>query len=209
MGIVWVSVLNCVYFLCYFTVYLLQILQKGFEQIIPLLMCTCRFHFKGIIDYIFYSKQYMTPLGLLGPLNPDWLKDNKVIGCPHPHIPSGKDPIQFFSVIALYLFAIVHRHCWCCEIVDGYLVIKLWCWWISLTQLVMFVTCLTSDVYSVRGCKWVPGCCVLCAAQLIDKVCCRPLPAAGGVGDDAECAESKQRTDPQVAPPSAPLGLTL
>lgn len=32
----------------------------------------------------------MTPLGLLGPLNQDWLKENKVIGCPHPHIPSGK-----------------------------------------------------------------------------------------------------------------------
>lgn len=31
----------------------------------------------------------MTPLGLLGPLAADWLKDNKVIGCPHPHIPSG------------------------------------------------------------------------------------------------------------------------
>lgn len=51
----------------------------------------CRFHFKGIIDYIFYSKQSMTPLGLLGPLAADWLKDNKVIGCPHPHIPSGND----------------------------------------------------------------------------------------------------------------------
>ena len=32
----------------------------------------------------------MTPLGLLGPLAPDWLRENKVIGCPHPHIPSGK-----------------------------------------------------------------------------------------------------------------------
>jgi len=32
----------------------------------------------------------MTPLGLLGPLAPEWFKDNKVLGCPHPHIPSGK-----------------------------------------------------------------------------------------------------------------------
>lgn len=31
----------------------------------------------------------MTPLGLLGPLAPEWFKDNKVLGCPHPHIPSG------------------------------------------------------------------------------------------------------------------------
>jgi CCR4-NOT transcription complex subunit 6 len=50
----------------------------------------CRFDFKGIIDYIFYSKQSMTPLGLLGPLASEWLKENKVVGCPHPHVPSGK-----------------------------------------------------------------------------------------------------------------------
>lgn len=47
------------------------------------------FDFRGIIDYIFYSKQSMTPLGLLGPLSPDWFKENKVVGCPHPHVPSG------------------------------------------------------------------------------------------------------------------------
>lgn len=28
----------------------------------------------------------MTPLGLLGPLSQDWLQQNKVIGCPHPHV---------------------------------------------------------------------------------------------------------------------------
>lgn len=31
----------------------------------------------------------MTPLGLLGPLASEWLRDNKVVGCPHPHVPSG------------------------------------------------------------------------------------------------------------------------
>ncbi|KAH9636108.1 hypothetical protein HF086_008408 [Spodoptera exigua] len=46
------------------------------------------FDFKGIIDYIFYSKQSMTPLGLLGPLSQDWFREHKVVGCPHPHIPS-------------------------------------------------------------------------------------------------------------------------
>lgn len=49
-----------------------------------------RFEFKGIIDYIFYSKQSMVPLGLLGPLSADWFKEHKVVGCPHPHVPSGK-----------------------------------------------------------------------------------------------------------------------
>ena len=31
----------------------------------------------------------MVPLGLLGPLASEWLRDNKVVGCPHPHVPSG------------------------------------------------------------------------------------------------------------------------
>lgn len=51
------------------------------------------FDFKGIIDYIFYSKQSMIPLGLLGPINSDWLRENKVAGCPHPHIPSDHFPL--------------------------------------------------------------------------------------------------------------------
>lgn len=35
----------------------------------------------------------MTPLGLLGPVNADWLKENKVVGCPHPHVPSDHFPL--------------------------------------------------------------------------------------------------------------------
>lgn len=55
--------------------------------------CFFRFDFKGIIDYIFYAKQTMTPLGLLGPLSQDWLQQNKVIGCPHPHVYSDHFPL--------------------------------------------------------------------------------------------------------------------
>ncbi|XP_036323888.1 CCR4-NOT transcription complex subunit 6-like isoform X1 [Rhagoletis pomonella] len=51
------------------------------------------FDFKGIIDYIFYTKTGMVPLGLLGPISNDWLRDNKVVGCPHPHIPSDHFPL--------------------------------------------------------------------------------------------------------------------
>lgn len=50
----------------------------------------CRYDFKGIIDYIFHSADTMSALGVLGPIDPDWFRDNKVMGCPHPHIPSGK-----------------------------------------------------------------------------------------------------------------------
>ncbi|XP_055645425.1 CCR4-NOT transcription complex subunit 6-like [Toxorhynchites rutilus septentrionalis] len=56
------------------------------EDIMPYTNYT--FDFKGIIDYIFYSKQGIIPLGLLGPMSADWMRENKVIGCPHPHIPS-------------------------------------------------------------------------------------------------------------------------
>ncbi|XP_045461430.1 CCR4-NOT transcription complex subunit 6-like isoform X2 [Harmonia axyridis] len=51
------------------------------------------FDFKGIIDYIFYAKNTMTPLGLLGPLSSEWLTQNKVIGCPHPHVYSDHFPL--------------------------------------------------------------------------------------------------------------------
>ena len=30
----------------------------------------------------------MNLLGLLGPMDENWFTDNKVVGCPHPHIPS-------------------------------------------------------------------------------------------------------------------------
>ncbi|KAG7164029.1 CCR4-NOT transcription complex subunit 6-like [Homarus americanus] len=47
------------------------------------------YDFKGIIDYIFHSADTMSSLGVLGPIDPDWFRENKVMGCPHPHIPSG------------------------------------------------------------------------------------------------------------------------
>lgn len=61
------------------------------ENIMPYTNYT--FDFKGIIDYIFYSKQSMTPLGLLGPLSTDWFRENKIVGCPHPHVPSDHFPL--------------------------------------------------------------------------------------------------------------------
>lgn len=46
------------------------------------------YDFKGMIDYIFYSRDTMKPLGYLGPISEEWLRENKVVGCPHPHITS-------------------------------------------------------------------------------------------------------------------------
>ena len=67
------------------------------------------YDFKGMIDYIFYPVRSMKPLGYLGPISQEWLDDNKVVGCPHPHITSGKvdqrerneksvDMMQYFSL---------------------------------------------------------------------------------------------------------------
>lgn len=46
------------------------------------------YDFKGVIDYIFISRPQLSSLGLLGPLDSQWLLDNNILGCPHPHIPS-------------------------------------------------------------------------------------------------------------------------
>ncbi|ESO87112.1 hypothetical protein LOTGIDRAFT_106923 [Lottia gigantea] len=46
------------------------------------------YDFKGIIDYIFYSRDHMKLLGMLGAVDDEWFRENKIIGCPHPHIPS-------------------------------------------------------------------------------------------------------------------------
>nr|CAD7590279.1 unnamed protein product [Timema genevievae] len=66
------------------------------EDIMPFTNYT--FDFKGIIDYIFYAKSSMTPLGLLGPVAPEWLKENKIIGCPHPHVPSAFEFKSFIPI---------------------------------------------------------------------------------------------------------------
>jgi CCR4-NOT transcription complex subunit 6 len=54
-----------------------------------------RYDFKGIIDYVFFSSQLMRVLGVLGPLDPEWLQTNKILGCPHPNVPS-----DHFSLLA-------------------------------------------------------------------------------------------------------------
>lgn len=46
------------------------------------------YDFTGVLDYIFYTKEELIPLGELGPIDSDYLKKNKIIGFPHPHFPS-------------------------------------------------------------------------------------------------------------------------
>lgn len=49
--------------------------------------------FTGVLDYIFYTRQSMRPLGELGVIDEDYLRKNKVIGFPHPHFPSDHIPL--------------------------------------------------------------------------------------------------------------------
>lgn len=70
------------------TITFLSILVKTHLQ--PPRLCL-----QGVIDYIFFSKTHMSVLGLLGPLDSQWLVDNHITGCPHPHIPS-----DHFSLLA-------------------------------------------------------------------------------------------------------------
>lgn len=55
--------------------------------------CVSRYDFQGMIDYIFFTKKQITVAGILGPLDPEWLAENKVIGCPHQEIPSDHIPL--------------------------------------------------------------------------------------------------------------------
>ncbi|CAK8679031.1 CCR4-NOT transcription complex subunit 6-like [Clavelina lepadiformis] len=51
------------------------------------------YDFKGIIDYIFYSRTQLKCLGVLGGIDRHWFKINNIVGCPHPHVPSDHIPV--------------------------------------------------------------------------------------------------------------------
>ncbi|KAL8599573.1 hypothetical protein ACOMHN_063454 [Nucella lapillus] len=61
-------------------------LARAYSDLMPVTNYT--YDFKGIIDYIFHSRERLKVLGHLGPYDQDWFRHNKVLGCPHPHIPS-------------------------------------------------------------------------------------------------------------------------
>uniref|UniRef100_A0A0K0DBA4 Endo/exonuclease/phosphatase domain-containing protein n=1 Tax=Angiostrongylus cantonensis TaxID=6313 RepID=A0A0K0DBA4_ANGCA len=50
--------------------------------------------FKGMIDYIFSTPQSLARLGFLGAFDSSWVAQNKIIGFPHPHVPSDHIPIM-------------------------------------------------------------------------------------------------------------------
>ena len=47
-----------------------------------------------MIDYIFYSRHLMRAVGMFGPLDAEWIKSNRIVGFPHPHVPSDHLPLM-------------------------------------------------------------------------------------------------------------------
>ena len=51
------------------------------------------YEFKGIIDYVFFTSDFILPTGVLGGVSSEWLKSQKILGCPNPHFPSDHFPL--------------------------------------------------------------------------------------------------------------------
>ncbi|XP_076458540.1 uncharacterized protein LOC143292236 [Babylonia areolata] len=61
-------------------------LERACGDIMPFTNYT--YDFKGVIDYIFHTKDQLRVVEQLGPYEESWFRQNKVLGCPNPHIPS-------------------------------------------------------------------------------------------------------------------------
>ncbi|VDP76025.1 unnamed protein product [Echinostoma caproni] len=46
------------------------------------------YEFKGMIDYVLFSRQHFRLLGSLDQIHESWFIEKKIVGCPHVHIPS-------------------------------------------------------------------------------------------------------------------------
>lgn len=62
-------------------------LQRAYsEEQLPYTNLT--YSFQGVIDYIYYSTDLLATLGVLGSVSEQYVKENRIIGWPHPHFPS-------------------------------------------------------------------------------------------------------------------------
>lgn len=63
------------------------------EHLAKLRYTNITYEFKGIIDYIFYSRTQLICLGVLSGIDPAWFTEHHIVGCPHPHVPSDHLPL--------------------------------------------------------------------------------------------------------------------
>ena len=50
----------------------------------------------------------MRTVGLLGPLDMDWIKSNRIVGFPHPHVPS--DHLPLMVELELFTSSLANQH---------------------------------------------------------------------------------------------------
>ncbi len=56
-------------------------------------VCPYSYDFKGMIDYIFFTRQHFRLLGSLDQIPESWFLEERILGCPHIHVPSDHFPL--------------------------------------------------------------------------------------------------------------------
>ena len=86
----------------------------GADWTVKYIVLLCRLDFRGVIDYVLYSKDLFRVLGLLGPMDESWIIENHVPGFPFTHCPS--DHVPLVAELELYLdssastLPLTHQH---------------------------------------------------------------------------------------------------
>jgi len=63
-------------------------LRKAYDGDNQMPYTNLTYDFRGVIDYLYYSYNSVSPLGLLSSVDPEYIRANKITGWPHPHFPS-------------------------------------------------------------------------------------------------------------------------
>lgn len=76
-------------------------LQRACEGVMPFTNFT--YDFKGVIDYILYSRELLKVKCRLALVDEDWFRQKKVLGCPNIHVPS-----DHFCIAAVFEMPFVY-----------------------------------------------------------------------------------------------------
>ncbi|CAL8083669.1 unnamed protein product [Calicophoron daubneyi] len=62
--------------------------DRAYNDLQGMRLTNFTYEFKGMIDYVLYTRQHFRLLGSLDQINESWFAEKKIVGCPHVHIPS-------------------------------------------------------------------------------------------------------------------------
>ncbi|CAH8499615.1 unnamed protein product [Dicrocoelium dendriticum] len=62
--------------------------DRAYRESQGMRMTNYTYEFKGMIDYVLYSRDHFRLLGSLDQINESWFTERKILGCPHVHFPS-------------------------------------------------------------------------------------------------------------------------